>query len=250
MAAGRIAACMSEEDLKDIDFLQAAREDLDTDIRDKAGVSEYQHLIVSSSDEYKSLSNRQFTHLREQLTVHPFLPKAPSLAEYQFLLAKKGGSLLKEQFEDSWSANTLTIAAVSQIAIELEKLTTSGVVSTDNPIVRATSNAILVSHNQQARAVSTYKYLAKRQANKDTAKPGSERGKILTEQEAKALQAELDTKAKLERTVTPKPFSNRFRGRGRRRGAWWRRRRYGNRGDNPRNNPTTTPATGGGRGRS
>ena len=209
-------------------LLDALKKDLNKAINDKAGLSEFEPVFIKSADKYQLLSTKEFAHLKESLRLFSFLPKPPAIAEYSFLLSKKGGNLIREAFEDNWQAASLNYAAVAENTISVLKAVKVGEIKSDSPIVKASTNALLTAHNVLARSIQQYKHLARKQANKESQRPGTERTRIISEEEARALQSEIDTKQKLERTLKPKPFGRGFGHRGNRnKKKWWNRRYQG-----------------------
>ena len=208
------------------------------EIEEKAGLQNFRDLIVKNANGFKSLSATQFKHLKETLVLVPTLPKAPSLAEFSFLLQRKGGNLLREQFEDAWTAGALAYAGAAEAFAEVANLVDEEKIEPNHACVKAAATALLTAGNVPARLLSTYKYIATKQAARDTQKPGNVRDKILNHEEVKTLQSRLDTQDKFQRTANPKPkpFTSRF-GRGGR-GRWHRggRRSFQRRPWRPNNN--------------
>ena len=86
-------------------LLHTLQQNLQLDIEEKAGLGTLKEILVTKPSDYRLLKPNEFKHLKEKLSLFPFLPKAPALAEFAFLLQKKGGTLLKEQFEDQWQCS-------------------------------------------------------------------------------------------------------------------------------------------------
>ena len=192
-------------------LLHTSQQNLQLDIEEKAGLGTLKEILVTKPSDYRLLKPNEFKHLKEKLSLFPFLPKAPALAEFAFLLQKKGGPLLKEQFEDQWQAATLNYAAAAEVFTALAELAEDQKADIATALQAASTN-LLTASNVFARALSTYKSIAIRQANRSAQRPGQERETILSTEDAKAIQASLDTEAKLQKTVNPKPvpFFKRF----------------------------------------
>ena len=224
-------------------LLDALKKDLNEDMNDKAGSSEFEPVFVKSADEHQLSSTKEFAHLKESLRLFSFSPKPPAMAEHGFPLSKKGGNLIREAFEDDWQAASLNYAAVAENATSVLKAVKVGEIESDSPIVKASTNALLTAHDVLARSMQQCKHLARKQANKESQRPGTERTRIASEEEARALQSEIDTKQKLERTLKPKPFGRGFGHRGNRNEKkWWNRRCQG-----PRNSDRGGTTGSGGR---
>lgn len=206
-------------------FLDTLQAELQAQLEEKAGLGPLKDVLVRKPADFKLLKTNEFKHLREKLTLTPFLPKPPALAEFAFLLQKKGGPLLKEQFENHWQAASLNYAAAAQVFGVLVGLTNEGKIAHEEALTYAADN-LLTASNVLAKALATYKAIAVRQANKSGQQTG-EREKILSTEDAKAIQSTLDTANKLQKATKPKqiPFNHRFRGRRRAKYPWWRRGR-------------------------
>ena len=133
-------------------FLDTLQTELILDIEKAAGLGSLKETLVSKPTDYKLLTTAQFKHLRDQLKLHPFLPKPPALAEYAFLLQKKGGALLKEQFEDQWQAATLNYAAAAAVFTHLVEAANEQE-NAPNPPLQAAATNLLTASNVLARAL-------------------------------------------------------------------------------------------------
>ena len=82
---------------------------LQADLLQQDGLTPRLQALVKSPNDYTTLKPALFKHIRGTLKLYPpfqRLPKPPSLAEFSFLLQKKGSSLLRESFEDNWTAGS------------------------------------------------------------------------------------------------------------------------------------------------
>jgi hypothetical protein len=149
----------------------------------------------------------------------PLLPKAPTLKRFNFLQAKKGGSLIKEAFEDNWSAAALSYAAAVQTTVEVEKLVTDGTIDGNSALVKSSERSLITAQNVLARSIQKYKDVATRQATNSTASNASG---IFSTEDIKELQASIDAAARLKKTVHKPVWSNA----GNNNGSWRNRNRY------------------------
>lgn len=227
-------------------ILTQIKRDLQEQIKKSANLGNLEEIAISNPSDYKALSATEFKHLKEQLALHSFLPKAPVLAEFQFLLQNKGGKLLREQFEDVWSSATLNYAAAADNFAAVLELFDDSKVAQGNKIFRAASTALLAASNVLARTLETYKQIATRQATKGSQRTTAERHRILSTEEAKSIQTTVDTASKLKKLTQPstQPFFQRFQQRQRRpRSNYWNNRQYrgrGRRGRSGRGTPAST----------
>ena len=205
---------------------------LQADLLQQDGLTPYLEALVKSPNDHTILLKPAlFKHIRGTLKLYPHLPKPPSLAEFTFLLQKKGGSLLRESFEDNWTAGTLAYAAAAEVFVQLCKLVNAEAVSVQSPLFHAAKTSLLCASNVLARSIVQYRHQAERQANRHAARPGQERSRLLSIEDAKTIQASLDTQSKLLRTTQPKPHdrrqpfqTRRGRGRGRGRNNYWKQK--------------------------
>ena len=167
-----------------------------------SGLDEFEGLHIESATDYIALKTSAHKTLKEELKLATALPGPPSLGELQFLI-KHGASDIKELFEDTWNSATLAYAAAAQVCVDLSRLLEAGDIPEDDDIFTNVRRLLLTTSNVPARSLLTYKYIARKQANKQAVKPGSERDRVLTTQEAKDLNTTLETAAKLKKKTNP-----------------------------------------------
>ena len=165
-----------------------------------SGLSAYAEFRVDSAEDFNELPPDLYKQFREELKLYKTLPRPPTLGSLSFLLPK-GGSLLKELFEDNWSSTCLTYAAVAELLKEIsDRLNAKELKANDN-IVLLARKALLTASNAPKRSLSYYKYLAQRSAIRTAQKPGIKKGEVLSATETKQIQTTLDTASKLRKAI-------------------------------------------------
>jgi hypothetical protein len=171
---------------------------------DASGLARFSGLRIKTASDYIAIPPQVFSTLRENLTLYKSLPKPPSLGSLNFLITK-GATDIKEQFEDHWTAASVSYAAACEVYVQIARLVEDAKIAPDHELVAATRRLLLTVQNTPARALQTYKHLARRQALKGAAKPSQTRDQVLTADEAKALHTEIDTARKLKQKTSTKP---------------------------------------------
>ena len=223
----------AQEKANQTTLLDQIKADLQDQMKTAAGLGNLEEILMRKPSDYKTLTASEFKHLKEQLTLHSFLPKAPTLAEFQFSLQKKGGALLKEQFEDVWSSATLNYAAAAESFAAALQLLDDEKVEEGNEIFRAASTALLAASNVLARTLQTYKDIATRQASEGSQRAGAGRESISSTEEAKSMHVAVDAASKLQKLTQPRqqqPFFKRFQRPRRNKFNHWRNRAQRGRG--------------------
>ena len=183
-----------------------------------SGLAEFEGLTIDSAKGFPALDPATFARLREELTLCKDLPKPPSLGNLSFLLGKRNNDL-RELFEDNWTAACLNCAAAAEVHVELARSTEpdeEGKTALDPSelVFKAIRRLILTAANVPARSLEIYKYIATKSTLKATTKPGSRRDEVISTEEAKTLNAKLDTATKLSKKLyTPRfhrPRQNRY----------------------------------------
>lgn len=169
----------------------------------KSGLDEYTGLLVQAPEQYPTLPPSVYRALTQELKLFPSLPRAPTLGEYSFLL-KKSGSEVKELFEDHWATSTLTYSAAAELYVQLVKAKDDEKLAEDSPIFDVARKLLLCSTNSLGRSLEVYKYLATKATLKTAPRPGTQRSSVLSTEEAKNLNCQIDITRKLQQNSKPK----------------------------------------------
>ena len=151
--------------------------------------------------------------MKDEFVIYKDLPRAPTLGSLGFLI-KKGAADLREQFEDHWQTSCLSYAAAAAIYVRVAELLEEKKIDEDDEITTLARRLILCTSNAPARSLQIYRYIAEKQAVKSTPKPGTAREEIISGEEAKSLNAKIDTAKKLEKNSKPANRRGRRGGRG------------------------------------
>ena len=154
-----------------------------------------------------------FSSFKEDLPLFKDLPKAPTLGSLSFLV-KQGSSDIRELFEDNWTTSCLTYAAAVEVYSRIAELQKEELFDEDDPLFAAVRRLILCAANSPARSLQFYRYLAEKRALRATPRPGTQRQEIISQEEAKSLNAKIDTAKKLSRSTGSQRGQRGRRGRG------------------------------------
>jgi hypothetical protein len=169
------------------------------------GLERYKELLIGSEG-FQALPPDTYKAFKEQLPLLPHLPKPATLGAHAFLLSKKGGALIKDQYEDAHNAALLTYAAAAEVFLETSELISTGSLDRDSKLALAVRRLLLSAGNGPARALEFYRYTAKKTALKSEARPGQAKTQVLSAEEVKDINTTLDATRKLERLTRPKPI--------------------------------------------
>ena len=196
---------MSAAEQKDLPSLfETLLREEQTDLLQTRGLERYKELLIGSKG-FQALPPDTFKALKEQLPLLPHLPKPATLGAHSFLLNKKGGTLIKDQYEDAHNAAMFTYAAAAEVFLETSELIAAGSLDRNSKLALAVRRLLLSAGNGPARALEFYRYTAKKTAIKSEARPGQAKTQVLSADEVKDLNTTLDATRKLERLTRPKP---------------------------------------------
>ena len=167
----------------------------------ESGLDLFNGLRIAKPEEYLTLSPDQCKRLKDRNPLAATLPKPPTLGAAAFLLNRKTAGDLREQFEDGWTASSLTYACAANVFRLIAQRVQEGAIADNDELIAASRDLVLAASNTPARQLEVYKYIATKAALKATPKPGNSRDAVLNSEELKNIQTSLDTTHKIQRKL-------------------------------------------------